>query len=62
MQPLKAEIAELRVLVKLLKESGLNYRDVFQEGTEYAPGDCVISGGSLWRAHAVTKAKPPGSG
>src|SRR5262245_20310850 len=56
---LEADNLELRSLVKLMKESGLNYRDVYQENTAYEPGDAVISGGQFWRAHAITKDKPP---
>jgi hypothetical protein len=34
------------------------YKEIFREGTAYAPGDCVTFGGSLWCAKEPTTAKP----
>jgi hypothetical protein len=36
------------------------YREVYQEGAEYQPGDTVTWGGSLWVAQRATNAKPDG--
>lgn len=34
------------------------YRDVFKEGAEYAEGDAVTFGGSLWICRETTTEKP----
>src|SRR5262245_24281811 len=51
---------ELMTQVKFLKDTGINFRDVFEDGKTYNPGDAVIASGCLWRAHSVTKTRPPG--
>jgi hypothetical protein len=63
--PLRAEIvaikaanAELRGQVKSLQQGGLRYLGVYEDGGQYMEGDCVTSGGSLWRAQASTAFKP----
>ena len=55
---LKAAAAELRGQIAVLRKSGVHYRDLWEDGTEYSEGDCVVSGGSLWRANATTTFKP----
>jgi hypothetical protein len=55
---LKAANAELRGQIAVLQKSGVHFRDVWEDGTEYSEGDCVVSGGSLWRANATTTFKP----
>jgi hypothetical protein len=59
-QPLHDEIASLKAQVKFLKETCLHYRGDYETGQSYAPGDCVRSGGSIWRALSATTDRPPG--
>jgi hypothetical protein len=58
LEPLQQRIAQLEQQVKLLKDTGVNYRGVFEDGERYEIGDACTSGGSMWRAYEPTTSKP----
>jgi hypothetical protein len=54
-----AAISELQKrLARVEDRPQLRYRNVFQEGQSYAPGDVVTWGGSMWHCNAPTTDKP----
>jgi len=56
--PLRSELKALQAEIKELQaRPTMSYRGVWDATTQYNPGQCVTSGGSIWHCNCSTRAK-----